>query len=446
MLDIIESFIEKNNSFLISTCSYSSSHQTRCSYIQEGTDIYFASVINSIQIQQIIQNPKIFLIIEDGETILTYSGIAKIVKSHLNKEKMIKELSKKDKLTPQGIFDIKLVKIIPLEINIPKEEISLKFPDNKPSIIKELLISTISPIKIWVKAIRLPFISVSILAVAVGAATAYYEKSTFSWLYFLLSTLGIFAFHASADLFNDFFDYISGTDDVNIQKTPFSGGSRMIQYKLFTPTRVLSGAIFFLLLTIGIGLYLNFSVKGNIILYIGLVGAFLGIFYVGVPFKLAHYGLGEIAIFVSFGPAIVFGSYYLHTETFSWFPIFVSFIIGLLISLILFVNQFPDFEADKAAGKHNWVVRFGKKNSSYIYVAAMSITYILLILYVTLQILPLLSLMILISLPLPIKASIITLKKHENYLEMIPASAITIFTCLNYSSLLILSLIIATLI
>ncbi|MFW9851393.1 MAG: prenyltransferase [Candidatus Thorarchaeota archaeon] len=445
MLDRIENFIENNNSFLISTCSYSCTHQTRCSYIQEGTDIYFASVQNSIQIQQIIHNPKIVLIIEDEETSLTYSGIAKIVKTHPNKEKMIKELSKKDKLNPQGIFDIELVKIIPLEINIPKEKISLKFPENKPSIIKELLLSITSSIKIWVKAIRLPFISVSILAVAVGAAAAYYDKSTFSWLYFLLSTVGIFTFHASADLFNDFFDYISGTDDLNIKKTPFSGGSRMIQYKLFTPTRVLTGGIFFLTITIGIGFYLNFSVKGNIILYIGLVGAFLGIFYVGLPFKLAHFGLGEIAIFISFGPAIVFGSYYLHTEVFSWFPIFVSVIIGLLISLILFVNQFPDFEADKKAGKHNWVVRFGKKTSSFIYVAAMSIAYILLILYVILQILPLLSLIILVSLPLPIKASIITLKKHENYLEMIPASATTIFTCLNYSSLLILSLIISTL-
>jgi 1,4-dihydroxy-2-naphthoate octaprenyltransferase len=444
MLDIIENFIEKNDSFLISTCSYSSSYQTRCSYITEGTDIYFAGVQNSIQIQQIIHNSKIVLVIEDDETILTYSGIAKIVKTHPNKEKMIKELSKKDKLTPQGIFDIKLVRIIPLEINIPKEKINLKFPENKPSIIKGLLISILSPIKIWAKAIRLPFITVSVLAVAVGAATAYYENNNFSWLYFLLSTLGIFAFHASADLFNDFFDYTSGTDDINIQKTPFSGGSRMIQYKLFTPTRVLTGAIFFLLVTIGIGFYLNFSVKGNIILYIGLIGAFLGIFYVGLPFKLAHYGLGEIAIFISFGPAIVFGSYYLHAEIFSWFPIFISFLIGLLISLILFVNQFPDFEADKAAGKHNWVVRFGKKSSSYIYVAAMSIAYILLIIYVALQILPLLSLIILVSLPLPIKASIITLKKHENYLEMIPASATTIFTCLNYSSLLILSLIIST--
>ena len=121
-------------------------------------------------------------------------------------------------------------------------------------------------------------------------------------------------------------------------------------------------------------------------------------------------------------------------------PIFVSFLIGLLISLILYINQFPDYEADKANKKFNWVVLIGKKSARHVYAFFMILTYVLLVVFVILNIIPLLSLVVLITLPLPIKAIITIYKNYENYLAMIPASGMTILTCLTFSIILGVSL------
>ncbi|NPD89120.1 MAG: prenyltransferase [Asgard group archaeon] len=443
MLEQVENLLKENNRFLISSCSYSSSDLTNCSYVSDGLNLYFANVENSSVVQQISFNPKVVVSVSSGTEELTYYGYAEIVKEYPEKEKLLKKLSKSDKLKPEGIFRIILVRIKPLEIVVPQLKIREKFPENKPSVIKEIIYSFLRTLKIWTKAVRLPFVSVSVGAVLVGAAVAFFEFGVFNWINFFLTFLGIAIFHISADLFNDFFDHVSGSDEINVKLTPFSGGSRFIQNRIFTPTRVLLGAIISLLACTSIGFYLNFNLQGNIIVYIGLGGVFLGVFYVGVPFKILHYGLGELAIFLSFGPAIVFGSYYVQAEQFSWIPIASSALIGLLISLILFINQFPDYEADKASGKKHWVVRFGREKSIYIYIFFMSLVYILLILFVTLRILPPLSLIALISLFFSTKAMITTKKHYDNYLAMIPAQAMTILTCLTFSILLAISLFIS---
>ena len=440
MLKQVEVFLKEQNSLLLTTSCGKNPNLVDCSYISEGLNLFIAGVQNSIFVKQIQYNPKVVLTIKKSNTTIEYFGIAKIVKSHPKKMQFIEKLAKKDSLSPQGIFGIVLIKVIPIEIHIPEKDFREEIKENKPSILSNLIQTLFSQIKLWLDAIRFPFLSVSVLAVLVGTAVAFAENSTFSRRYFLLAFLGIALFHASADLFNDFFDHLLGSDEINVQKTPFSGGSRMIQSKVLSPAKVLAGAILSLMGCIAIGLFLNFRVEGNVILYIGLAGAFFGIFYVGIPFKLAHYGLGEIAIFLSFGPAIVFGSYYLQTEQFSWNPLFVSILIGLLITLILFINQFPDYEADKESGKKHLVIRMGKKISVYLFIAAMAIVYSLLIVYVLLEILPLISLIVLISLPLPIKASIGLWKNYDNYLALIPSLAMAILTCISFSILLSIAL------
>jgi 1,4-dihydroxy-2-naphthoate octaprenyltransferase len=441
MLKEITNFLKENDKLLISTCSYSSPNLTKASYIAEGTELYIANVQDTSIVQQIEINPKVILTIETEEVSLTYHGYAEVVKDHPKRDRMIKTLSKKDKLSPRGIFPVQLMKIVPTEIEVPQWKFKHKFPENKPSILKETLRAFTSTLKIWIRAVRLPFVSVSVLAVLVGTAIAYFEGISIIPGNFLLAFFGIGLFHISADLFNDFFDHILGSDEINIQLTPFSGGSRFIQNKLFTPTRVLFGAIISLLACLAMGIYLNVVTQGNVIIYIGLAGAFMGIFYVGIPFKIVHYGLGELAIFLSFGPAIVFGSYYVQAERFSAVPIYASIIVGLFISLILFINQFPDYEADKDSGKKHWVVRLGRKRSTYLYIAFMVLNYALIILFIGLKVFPIISLVVLLTLPLPIKAIRTTLRHYDNYLAMIPAQAMTILTSIATSILLTLSFI-----
>jgi len=443
MFEKIEKILKENNKILVSSSSYSSSELTNCSYVSEGLELYIANLQNSNIIRQISFNPKVVISLSTETEELTYYGLAEIIKEPKEKEKVLKKLSKQDKLKPEGIFGVVLAKIKPVKIVVPEWNFNEKISENEPPIVKEVFQSFSRTVKIWMEAVRLPFVSVSVGAVLVGAAVAFFEHGIFNWSRFFLTFFGIGIFHVSADLFNDFFDHILGSDEINVKRTPFSGGSRFIQNKLFTPTRVLVGAIVSLLACIAIGFYLNFGVQGtgvagNVIIYIGLAGAFMGVFYVGLPFKIVHYGLGELAIFLSFGPAIVFGSYYVQAEQFSWAPIAASVLIGLLISLILFINQFPDHDSDKASGKKHWVVRLGLKKSTYIYIGFMSLVYVLLIIFAATQILPPLTLIALLSLIFSIKAMVTARKHYDNYLAMIPAQAMTILTCLAFSILLYL--------
>jgi 1,4-dihydroxy-2-naphthoate octaprenyltransferase len=447
MLDQAKSFLENFEKLDLVTSSYSISNIEEVSFIQDEFNIYIVGLTNQIHIEQIKYNPKVILNFGNEEENLKYYGRAKIVKATEINEKRLSKLSKADSIVQEGIFTPVLVKIIPIEIEVEKWDFVHRFSENKPSLIKETFRSIGTSIKIWFRATRLSFVTVSLMGVLIGTAAAFFETGSLnSWLNFLLALMGIAFFHIAVDLLNDFSDHRSGLDETNVKLTPFSGGSRMIQSKLFSPTRVLMGAIFSLAICLAIGLYLNFTVDGNVILYMGLAGAVLGIFYVGAPIKLVYYGLGELAIFLSFGPGIVYGSYYLQNQVFSWNPLLISILIGLLISLILYINQFPDYDADKAKKKLNWVVLLGKKKARHVFAFFMILTYILLIIFSTLNILPLLSLIALASIPLPIIAIITTYKHYDNYLAMIPASAMTILTCLAFSILLGISLFVAHLI
>ncbi len=441
MLEQVQKFLEVNNKLSLLTRSYRNRNEVQATYVFENSNIYIVGRSDNIHIEHIKYNHKVVVKIEDQNHCLTIRGYAKITKDKQLKEKYLNNLAEKDGIAPQGIYRLELVEIVFLEFNSEEMNINQSFKENQPSKTSQFFKTILTSLQFWIRATRLPFVSVSVMGAIVGTAVAFYESSSMnSWLNFILTFLGVFFFHISIDLLNDFSDHKSGLDEINVQQTPFSGGSRMIQNKLLSPSWTFIAAVISLILCITIGFYLNFTVAKNIILYIGIGGVFLGIFYVGIPFKLVYYGLGELAIFLSFGPAIVFGSYYVQVESFSWKPIYVSILVGLLISLILFINQFPDHEADKAKGKKNWVVILGKRASVIVYVTFMILTYLLLILFVILNILPILSLIVLISIPLPIMAVINTIKNYDNYLAMIPASAMTILTCLSFSLLLSISL------
>ena len=96
------------------------------------------------------------------------------------------------------------------------------------------------------------------------------------------------------------------------------------------------------------------------------MGTFLALGYTGDPIRLGYKGLGEIAIALGFGPVMVLGSHYVLTSpihntdlsNWNWFEaILISFPIGMLVMLIVWINQFQDAPYDAAVGKNTWVVR-----------------------------------------------------------------------------------------
>jgi len=241
----------------------------------------------------------------------------------------------------------------------------------------------------------------------------------------ILGGLALAFLHLGANLLNDFFDHYYGADAVNNQPTTFSGGSRFIQNGEILPKNVFYLALSFLCLGSFIGLYINYLKLDNVILYLGIFGILAGFIY---SFKASYIGLGEPIIGLAFGPGAVLGAYYIIAENLSLKPIFVSLPIGLLVVLILWINELLDFSADKKSDKFTLVVKLGEKKARKYFVLLGISVYILLMLNIILGTLPIKSLLgILAILPAFISWNIVSHQYYDRQ-KLITASALTIFT------------------
>ena len=276
------------------------------------------------------------------------------------------------------------------------------------------------------KAIRVPFFTATIIPVLFGSILAWHDTSIFIFNRFLLTLTGAVLMHAGTNLANDYFDYIAGCDEANPTPTPFSGGSRVIQNGQILPKKILYASLISFALGSAIGLYLNYVCGKNIILILGAIGVFLGFFYSASPFKIGYGGFGEIATGIGFGPIMVMGAYFVGAQALS-FRIFMDSIpIGILIALVLFINEFPDYIGDKAVGKRTSVVILGKKKAVALYHAMLATVYAVIIWLVMVDFLPYLCLAALFSLPIAFKAFMVSRSNYEKIYELLPVNAATI--------------------
>ena len=211
----------------------------------------------------------------------------------------------------------------------------------------------------------------------------------------LLTTFGILFFHLFSNLYNDYYDVSDGTDEANseyfnagmnssiLKGAQLSGGSRAIELGLITlkGTKSLANTMFILGLMTALAIlyasYMNTGSNSNAInsVIIAAIGIFIGYFYTAKPIKLSSlYGLGELSIFLAFGPLLTLGTgFAISSDTILLYSqefynlILIGVPLGLLTTNILFINQYPDYTSDKKVGKNNLVVFLGKKNSRWIY-------------------------------------------------------------------------------
>ena len=232
----------------------------------------------------------------------------------------------------------------------------------------------------------LPMIIVSVML------SQYNSLSIFNSI---VSILGVICVHIFGNLYNDYFDVKSGTDENNneyfnvgdksliLRGAQISGGSRAIELGLITLKNTKKLGIFMIasalicVIILSINIFLQTGSLNNIyaIIIIGLVGSLLAYFYTAEPLRLsARKGLGELTIFLTFGPMLTLGSFFAMSNSevainFEAFKLFllIGIPLGLLTTNILFINQYPDYKSDKKSDKINLVVLFGKKMSRWIY-------------------------------------------------------------------------------
>lgn len=221
--------------------------------------------------------------------------------------------------------------------------------------------------KIWIAS------TVPMLA---GAALAYADTGTIAWGWLLLALFGIYLIEIGKNAVNEFVDYSTGVDRyITAEKrTPFSGGKKTIIDGKLTLAETAGIAALTLAAAFFVGLYISVA-REPAVFYIGMAGGVLAVFYSLPPFKLNYSGLGETAVGLTFGPLIVLGMYVMLTGTLDWKAALVGMPIAFLITNVLWINQYPDYEADLKGGKRNWLVRIGKERGLTVYAVLYGFAY-----------------------------------------------------------------------
>jgi 1,4-dihydroxy-2-naphthoate polyprenyltransferase len=232
---------------------------------------------------------------------------------------------------------------------------------------------------LFLRATRLPFLTATFVPVLLGIAVAAWVNG-FNWWVALLTVIGGACIHLGLNVANDVFDTTSGADAANVNPTQFSGGSRVVHYGLMSLRTIALMSFGFYAVGIGIGLVLA-ATRGWDLLWLGVAGVILSVFYTAPPFKLVHRGLGEIVVALGFGPIMTLGAYYVQAQEYDLEPLLASLPVGILIALVLYVNEVPDRPADAAAGKRTLPVRLAKDVIVNGYAAAVALAFGLIVLF-----------------------------------------------------------------
>lgn len=208
-----------------------------------------------------------------------------------------------------------------------------------------------------------------------GACAAATDQGLY-WGWLALTVLGVFCVEVAKNASGEIVDYDSGADLAisEQERTPFSGGKRVLVDGLLSRSQTWAIALLFYLAAIVIGLLLVWLRDSRIIAF-GLIGMALAWYYHGGSLRLAYRGLGELAVALAYGPLVVCGTYFVQTGHLSVPLLHLSGALGLHIAAFLWINEFPDLRADKASGKRNLVVRLGRERAAFTYVVILATAY-----------------------------------------------------------------------
>ncbi len=216
----------------------------------------------------------------------------------------------------------------------------------------------------------------SIVPMILGAVLAARFSGSFPALAFAGAFLAVFAIEVGKNAVNDLFDFRSGAD-VGLrpeERSPFSGGKRVIVDGLLTETETAQVGYVAFAVAAAVGSAVSIVWRPELLI-LGIAGAAIAAAYTLPPFHLSYRGLGELAVFLVYGPAILLGTIWLLSASIPSAAIPSSITLGALIANVLLVNEFPDERADRAAGKRTLVVRLGRPRARLLHASLFALAW-----------------------------------------------------------------------
>jgi 1,4-dihydroxy-2-naphthoate octaprenyltransferase len=247
---------------------------------------------------------------------------------------------------------------------------------------------------------RPSFLLLTPACVLLGAGAAVHDGGRISLVQALVVLIGAVATHISVNALNEYFDYRSGLD-LKTRPTPFSGGSGTLPREPRAAPQALATGLIALAVTASVGAYV-FSLRGAGILPLGLAGILIIVVY--TVWLTRSSLLCLVAPGLGFGTFMVMGTAFSLNGHYTWTAFVASLVPFFLVNDLLLLNQFPDVDADRSIGRSHYPITIGRPKSSWIYVSFLTLTYLSVVIGVTLRVLPPLSLLGLLTVPLAVRA------------------------------------------
>jgi 1,4-dihydroxy-2-naphthoate octaprenyltransferase len=369
-------------------------------YFGEQDGYLYVALEKGRNYRNVIENPHVFFVIERGipDRFIQGEGIAELVGpiEERPERSIIFRKALELVLFAKLIPGVTLFRIRPTRLFISdftqewKPRAEVEVTEEVLEYFRTQLREKPSLVRILWKAIR-PFAFPATLApVLLGSLLA----PVIDGVRFALTLLGTLLAHAGVNVISDYVDWRRGADTWKVL-----GSSRVLVDGLLEPRLHLRFGILLMVLAALIGVALV-SMSGPAIWYLMAAGAALGIFYTVPPIGLKYRALGDIAVFLAFGPLMALGAYYVQTSQLDWLPVWLSLPVGLLTIAILHGNNYRDIAEDRAAGYHTVASLLGPRGSAFYYVVLLAGAYLSTLIFIGLQWLPVWSAAVLLTLPL----------------------------------------------
>ena len=269
-------------------------------------------------------------------------------------------------------------------------------------------------LKVWLRAVRIRFLLASIISVCLGLAINGWQNKTIDVGFAALTFVGVAALHASVDLLNDYWDY-KRQIDTETNRTKFSGGTGVLPEGLLKPGQVYRAGMLMLIIGSAVGAFFIFERGITIAVILGF--AIVSIYFYST--RIVDSGLGEVFVAVK-GSMIVLGTYFVQSSHITLEPVIAGIVSGVLSSTVLFVNSFPDFDADKKHGRKTLVIMLGKlQAASFVWVFPVVI-YGIIVSSVILGIFPAITLVTLVTIPMAARSAKALKENYDKVQELVP--------------------------
>jgi 1,4-dihydroxy-2-naphthoate octaprenyltransferase len=228
--------------------------------------------------------------------------------------------------------------------------------------------AAVAPLSAWLLAVRPKTLPAAISPVLVGCAVAWAEGG-FDLVAALAAFVVALLLQVGANLANDVADFQRGADTQDRL-----GPLRVTQGGLIAPRQMVMATAAVLMAAAAPGLYLIWR-GGPVLAVLGLLAIAAAVTYTAGPKPFGYLGLGELFVFLFFGPVAVAGTVFVMTQHVTRLALLASISMGCLVTAILIVNNLRDIDTDRVAGKRTLAVRIGSGATRWEYTALIAVAF-----------------------------------------------------------------------